>query len=77
MGDVTGVTRTALSVTVLAIGNSLGDLVADVAAARGGRPTMAVAACFSGPLFNMAVGLGGSFAIAAWDARGARVLGRT
>ena len=70
LGDVTGVTRTALSVTVLAIGNSLGDLVADVAAARGGSPTMAVAACFSGPLFNMAVGLGGSFAIAAWDAGG-------
>ena len=37
---------------------------------------MAVAACFSGPLFNMAVGLGGSFAIAAWDG-GAPVLGRT
>ena len=64
IGDVLGVTPASLSVTVLAIGNSLGDLAADVATARSGQPTMAVAACFSGPLFNMAVGLGGSFAIA-------------
>ncbi|ACO63315.1 Ca2+:Cation antiporter family [Micromonas commoda] len=70
IGDVLGVTPASLSVTVLAIGNSLGDLAADVATARSGQPTMAVAACFSGPLFNMAVGLGGSFAIATWGRGG-------
>ena len=72
IGDVLGVTPASLSVTVLAIGNSLGDLAADVATARSGQPTMAVAACFSGPLFNMAVGLGGSFAIATWGRAGGK-----
>ncbi len=70
IGDAVGASPASLSVTVLAIGNSLGDLAADVATARGGQPTMAIAACFSGPLFNMAVGLGGSFAIATWRRAG-------
>ena len=70
IGDAVGASPASLSVTVLAIGNSLGDLATDVATARSGQPTMAVAACFSGPLFNMAVGLGGSFAIATWRRAG-------
>merc|ERR1711865_1253900 len=47
--------------TVLAWGNSIGDLVADLSVARAGSPNMAVTACFAGPLFNMLVGLGVSF----------------
>lgn len=50
-----------LGLTVLAWGNSVGDLVADVAVARAGSPDMAVTACFAGPLFNMLVGLGVAF----------------
>ena len=62
----------------VALGDGAGDRElprrprADVATARGGQPTMAVAACFSGPLFNMAVGLGGSFAIATWGRAGGK-----
>jgi Ca2+/Na+ antiporter len=52
-----------LGLTVLAWGNSIGDLVADVAVARAGSPDMAVTACFAGPLFNMLVGLGVAFFI--------------
>ncbi|CAM0948631.1 unnamed protein product [Alopecurus aequalis] len=60
-----------LGVTVLAWGNSLGDLVSDVAswpwrpkmARRGAQTT--VAGCYAGPAFNMVVGLGLSMAIAA------------
>ena len=64
IGGAIGVSPAALSVSVLAWGNSMGDLASDVVIARGGQPTMAVAACFSGPLFNMMVGLGSAFAMA-------------
>jgi len=42
---------------VLAIGNSVGDLVADTAVARAGYPGMGVASCFGSPLLNDVLGL--------------------
>ena len=53
LGAAVGISPAILGVTVLAWGNSVGDLVADVVIARGGQPTMAVASCYAGPLFNM------------------------
>lgn len=47
-----------LGLTVLAWGNSVGDLVADVAVAKAGQPAMAMAGCFACPMFNMLFGLG-------------------
>lgn len=52
---------TVLGLTVLAVGNSIQDLVASVALSRKGLSTMATTACFAGPIFNMCVGLGFGF----------------
>ncbi|EPS62986.1 hypothetical protein M569_11802, partial [Genlisea aurea] len=63
LGGVLDLPPAVLGLTVLAWGNSLGDLAAEVAVARAGRPAMAVAGCFAGPMFNMAVGLGTGLAL--------------
>ncbi|XP_065854305.1 cation/calcium exchanger 5 [Euphorbia lathyris] len=58
LGLLLEVPPSLLGLTVLAWGNSVGDLVADVAVAKAGQPAMAMAGCFAGPMFNMLVGLG-------------------
>ncbi|KAL7205124.1 hypothetical protein ACSBR2_018111 [Camellia fascicularis] len=52
-----------LGLAVLAWGNSVGDLVADVAVAKAGQPALAMAGCFAGPMFNMLFGLGTALVI--------------
>ena len=42
---------------MLAIGNSVGDWVADTAVAKAGQPGMGVASCFGSPLLNDVLGL--------------------
>lgn len=46
-----------LGLTVLAIGNSVADWVADSAVARSGEPGMAVASCFGAPLVANVIGM--------------------
>lgn len=58
MGVVLDISSLILGATVLAWGNSLGDVVANVIMARHGAPKMALAACFAGPCFNILFGLG-------------------
>ena len=60
----------AMGLTVLAMGNSLGDMAADLAVARSGKPNMAVTACYAGPFFNMCIGTetAGPSVCAAWSA---------
>ncbi|KAL8171717.1 hypothetical protein V2J09_023521 [Rumex salicifolius] len=58
LGTLLELPPTLLGLTVLAWGNSVGDLVADVALAKAGQPTLAMAGCFAGPMFNMLCGLG-------------------
>ncbi|CAM0875585.1 unnamed protein product [Alopecurus aequalis] len=68
IGYMVGIKASVLGVTVLAWGDSLGDLVSNVAmalhAGPGGAQT-AVSACYAGPLFNTVVGLGLSLTLAA------------
>ena len=47
-----------MGLTIFAVGNSLGDLVADITVARLGYPVMALSACFGGPMLNILLGIG-------------------
>ncbi|EDV27705.1 uncharacterized protein TRIADDRAFT_53673 [Trichoplax adhaerens] len=58
LGYTFNIKTVILGFTVLAIGNSLGDLVADTAVARAGKPATGVASCFGSPLLNDVLGLG-------------------
>ena len=65
-----------LGLTVLAMGNSLGDMAADLSVARGGFPNMAVTACFGGPFFNMCIGIGVAFIFSTADGPVSKANGR-
>ena len=62
-----------LGLTVLAWGNSVGDLSTNLAMAKKGLANMALTACFAGPVFNMLVGLGVGFATRLKEAEGGLV----
>ena len=47
-----------LGLTIFAIGNSMGDFVADITIANLGFPVMALSACFGGPMLNILLGIG-------------------
>ena len=53
---VFGLSDAILGLTVLAWGNSIGDLIADTAMAKRGHPRTGFSACFGGPLFNLLLG---------------------
>ena len=57
-GHVFGLSDAILGLTIFAMGNSLGDLVANATVARMGFPSMAIAACFGGPMLNILLGVG-------------------
>merc|ERR1719329_702299 len=50
-----------LGITVLAWGNSMGDLSANMTMAKKGLANMAITACFAGPIFNILIGLACGF----------------
>mmetsp|Transcript_23718 Transcript_23718/g.27419 ORF Transcript_23718/g.27419 Transcript_23718/m.27419 type:complete len:130 (-) Transcript_23718:103-492(-) len=50
-----------MGLTVLAWGNSMGDLSANMTMAKKGLANMAITACFAGPVFNILIGLGLGF----------------
>ncbi|XP_065826878.1 mitochondrial sodium/calcium exchanger protein-like [Oscarella lobularis] len=62
-GVLFNVSLAILGVTVLAIGNSVGDWVADTAVARAGKPSMGISSCFGSPLLNDVLGLGISLTV--------------
>ncbi|KAJ5952409.1 uncharacterized protein N7479_010822 [Penicillium vulpinum] len=58
IGVILNISDSLLGLTVFAVGNSLGDLVADITVARLGFPVMALSACFGGPMLNILLGIG-------------------
>lgn len=57
-GVILGISDAILGLTIFAVGNSLGDLVADITIAKLGFPVMALSACFGGPMLNILLGVG-------------------
>lgn len=58
IGVILNISDSLLGLTIFAVGNSLGDLVADITVARLGYPVMALSACFGGPMLNILLGIG-------------------
>jgi len=61
LGVVCHIPGSIMGMTVLAWGNSIADLTADMTMAKKGLANMAITACFAGPIFNILVGLGLGF----------------
>lgn len=59
VGRIWNIRRDVLGATVLAWGETVPDLVAVVSLAKAGQGTMAIAACFGGPVFNLLISMGG------------------
>ncbi|XP_055528891.1 mitochondrial sodium/calcium exchanger protein-like [Wyeomyia smithii] len=58
IGLVLNLSQSMLGLSVLAWGNSIGDLFSNITLAKQGYGKMAFAACMGGPLFNLCLGLG-------------------
>lgn len=61
MGIVLHIPGSIMGLTILAWGNSVADLSANITMAKKGLANMAMTACFAGPVFNILVGVGLGF----------------
>jgi sodium/potassium/calcium exchanger 6 len=71
IGRITEIPNGVMGLTVLAWGNSIGDLFSNISVAKTGRADMAIAGCYGGPLFNLLIGLGISLVLQCTKTSGA------
>jgi len=57
LGKVLGINEEVLGVSIVAWGDSIGDFLSCYAVAKAGRVSMAITACFAGPVFNLCIGV--------------------
>ena len=58
IGLISGIETAYLAITILSLGNSVGDMMSDLAISKMGLGELAITGCVAGPLFNLLLGLG-------------------